>query len=186
MKNVRKIATAFAVFSAALTLVSVSIVGAQAQFITPASNLVIEGIPPIPLALTTKVAAYTEFKASAVVAWHPRDGSVLIRSRLGNVAQLQLLKSAGAKPEPLTDFPDAVTGGTFQPKKGAYLLFEKASGGDEVFRIYRLDLNEASTHANKKITAISPEGERAAAPSCAGTSRRHRYERGCSIGGAQP
>ncbi len=161
MKNVQKIAAAFAALSTALALVS----AAHAEFLTPASNLVIEGIPSIPSDLAKKVAAYTEFKASAVVAWHPKDGSVLIRSRLGNVAQLQLVKSPGAKPEPLTDFPDAVTGGTFQPKKGDYLLFEKASGGDEVFRIYRLDLNNAGNDASKKVTAISPEGERAAAPS---------------------
>ena len=136
---------------------------ASAQFITPASNFVAEGIPPISAELVKKVDAYTEFKPSAVIAWHPQDGSVLIRSRLVNTPQLLIVKSAGAKPEPLTDFPDAVSGATFQPKKGHFLLFEKATGGDEIFRIYRLDLNDKQ--ASKSVTAISPEGERAAAPS---------------------
>ena len=145
-------------------------IGASAQYITPASNLVIENIPPISIELVKKVEAYTEFKASSIVAWHPKDGSVLIRSRLANTQQLQIVKSPGAKPEPLTDFPDAVSGATFQPKKGEYLLFEKATDGDEIFRIYRLDLAGHSVgigsgkNMSHAITAISPVGERASAP----------------------
>jgi dipeptidyl aminopeptidase/acylaminoacyl peptidase len=140
-------------------LTCASIFSAHAQYITPAANLVIENIPPITEALTKKVEAYTEFKPSAIIAWHPTDGSILVRSRLNNSNQLQLVKSPGAKPEPITDFQDAVSNASFQPKKGEYLLFERANGGDEVFRIYRLDL------ATRTVTPISPEGERAGAPS---------------------
>jgi dipeptidyl aminopeptidase/acylaminoacyl peptidase len=142
-----------------VALACVSIFSAHAQFITPTSNLVIENIPPITEALTKKVEAYTQFKPSSIVAWHPTDGSILVRSRLNNSNQLHLVKSPGAKPEPLTDFQDAVSNASFQPKKGDYLLFERANGGDEVFRIYRMDL------ATKTVTPISPEGERAGAPS---------------------
>jgi dipeptidyl aminopeptidase/acylaminoacyl peptidase len=131
----------------------------HAQFITPTSNLVIENIPPITEALTKKVEAYTQFKPSSIIAWHPTDGSILVRSRLNNSNQLHIVKSPGAKPEPITDFQDAVSNASFQPKKGEYLLFERANGGDEVFRIYRMDL------ATKTVTPISPDGERAGAPS---------------------
>ena len=131
---------------------------AQAQYLNPASNLVIENIPPIAADLPSKLAAYTEFKPSSIVAWHPRDGSMLIRTRLGDTLQLHLVKSPGARPEPLTEFADTVNGATFQPLKGDYLLFQKANGGDEVFRIYRMDL------PGKFITPISAEGERAGAP----------------------
>jgi dipeptidyl aminopeptidase/acylaminoacyl peptidase len=139
-------------------LTSICIFSAHAQYITPAANLVIENIPPIPEALTKKVEAYTQFKPSAIIAWHPTDGSILIRMRLNNSNQLHLVKSPGAKPEPLTDFQDAVSNATFQPKKGEYLLFARATGGDEVFRIYRMDLK------SKTVTPISPEGERAGGP----------------------
>ncbi len=131
---------------------------AFAQFITPASNLVIENIPPIPEALTKKVAAYTQFKPSSIIAWHPQDGSILVRMRLNDSNQLHLVKAPGAKPEPLTDFPDAVSNATFQPTKGEYLLFTRATGGDEIFRIYRLDL------ASKLVTPVSPKSERASSP----------------------
>jgi dipeptidyl aminopeptidase/acylaminoacyl peptidase len=140
------------------TLACASIFSAHAQFITPAANLVIENIPPISEALTKKVEAYTQFKPSSIIAWHPTDGSILVRMRLNNSNQLHLVKSPGAKPEPLTDFQDAVSNATFQPKKGEYILFARATGGDEVFRIYRMDLK------SKAVTPISPEGERAGEP----------------------
>jgi dipeptidyl aminopeptidase/acylaminoacyl peptidase len=130
-----------------------------AQFVEPASNLVIDGVPPISSELAKKVGAYTEFKRSLVIAWNPAGEGVLIRTRLKNTDQLHWVKSPGAKPEPLTDFDDAVTSASFQPRKGKFILFERASGGDEVFRIYLMDL------ATKAVTAISPEGERASTPS---------------------
>ncbi len=145
---------------------SMSIESTHAQFITPASNLVIENIPPISETLTKKVAAYTQFKPSSIIAWHPLDGSILVRARLNNSNQLQRVASPGAKAEALTDFADAVSNATFQPTKGEYLLFERANGGDEVFRIYRLDV------ASKIVTPVSPEGERASAPSWNRTGTR--------------
>jgi len=141
------------------SIFSACIGSAHGQFITPSSNLVIENIPLITEALTKKVEAYTQFKPSSIVAWHPRDGSILVRMRLNNSNQLHLVKSPGAKPEPLTDFQDAVSNATFQPIKGEYLLFSRATGGDEVFRFYRLDL------MTKSITPVSPEDERAEDPS---------------------
>ena len=144
--------------SVLVALICASIFSAHAQFITPTANLVMENIPPITEALTKKVEAYTQFKPSSIIAWHPSDGSILVRMRLNNSNQLHLVKSPGAKPEPLTDFQDAVSNATFQPKKGEYLLFARANGGDEVFRIYRMDLK------SKTIAPISPEGERAGEP----------------------
>ncbi|MEP7154654.1 MAG: S9 family peptidase [Betaproteobacteria bacterium] len=144
--------------SAAALLCAFSFGTTYAQNITPGTNLVIDGIPPISNELVAKVQAYTEFKPSAIVAWHPSKPGMLIRKRANNSNQLHFLASPGAVPEQLTDFPDAVNGATFQPKKGEYILFNKATGGDEVFRIYRMDL------ATKTVTPISDEKERAGAP----------------------
>ena len=131
---------------------------AAAQFLTPGSNLVIEGVPPVSTELVDKVQAYTEFKPSSIVAWHPSRPGVLIRKRASNSNQLHYVATPGGVPEQLTDFPDAVGNATFQPKRGEYLLFEKSSGGNEVFRIYRMDL------ATKAVTPISNEQERAGSP----------------------
>ena len=131
----------------------------HAQFLKPTDNLVIDGIPPISEALVAKVRAYTDFKPASIVAWHPTQSAVLMRTRLNNTLQLHLVSSPGMKPVPLTDFADAVSGASFEPKNGAYILFEKANGGDEVFQIFRLDL------ASKTVTPISDPTERASAPS---------------------
>ena len=132
---------------------------AHAQYLTPGANLVIDGVPPIPDELVTRVQAYTEFKPSTLDAWHPAKPGVLIRKRAANSNQLHFVASPGGVPEQLTDFPDAVSGATFQPKKGEYILFQKSSGGDEVFRIYCLDL------ATRAVTPISDEKARASTPS---------------------
>ena len=142
-----------------LWLVAVSVGSVQAQFLKPADNLVIDGVPPISDELVAKVQAYTDFKPASVVSWHPTQSTLLIRTRLTNTLQLHLVSSPGSKPVPITDFPDAVSGASFQPKKGEYILFEKSRGGDEVFQIFRLDL------ATKTVTAISDPKERASAPS---------------------
>ena len=140
-------------------VLAVAATAAHAQFIKPGDNLVIDGVPPISEELVAKVRAYTDFKPSSIVAWHPTQSAVLIRTRLNNTLQLHLVSSPGEKPVPITDFPDAVSGASFQPKKGEYVLFEKANGGDEVFQIFRMDL------ATKAVTPISDAKERASAPS---------------------
>ena len=145
---------------AALSLfIAATITTAHAQFLKPTDNLVIDGVPPISEELVTKVQAYTDFKPSTIVAWHPTQPALLIRTRLNNTLQLHLVSTPGTKPVPITDFSDAVSGASFQPKKGEYILFEKANGGDEVFQIFRLDI------ATKTVTAISDPKERASAPS---------------------
>lgn len=138
---------------------AVSAPAPKAAFLTPTANFLIEGIPPIPADLPARVEAYTAFKPSTLVTWQPGKSAMLVRMRHTNSNQLFLVDEPGAKPKLLTDFPDAVAGGTFQPKAGGYILFQKAAGGDEVFRIYRMDL------ATRAVTAISPENERASAPS---------------------
>ena len=120
--------------------VTAAITSAHAQFLKPADNLVIDGVPPISDELVAKVQAYTDFKPSSIVSWHPTQSTLLIRTRLANTLQLHLVSSPGSKPVPITDFPDAVSGASFQPKKGEYILFEKSRSGDEVLQIFRLDL----------------------------------------------
>ena len=142
-----------------LVVAAAAVTSAPAQFLKPADNLVIDGVPPISEELVKKVRAYTDFNPASIVSWHPVQSSLLIRTRLNNTLQLHLLSGPGMKPVPISDFPDAVNGASFQPGKGEYILFEKANGGDEVFQIFRLDL------ATKTVTAISDPNERASAPS---------------------
>ncbi len=131
---------------------------ASVEVIAPADNLVVDGIPPIPAAIAKKAAAYTEFRTSRFVAWHPAKREILITTRLNNANQIHRVAAPGAKPEPITDFKDPVTAASYQPKRGDFFLFEKASGGDEVYQISRLDLE------TRNVTPISTPSERADAP----------------------
>jgi hypothetical protein len=76
------------------------------------------------------------------------------RRRLTATNQVHLVTEPGATPVPLTDYPDAVPGASYQPRAGKYFIFGKAEGGNEVFRGYRQDL------ATKEVTPFTPEGER--------------------------
>lgn len=128
---------------------------ALAENVTPPTSLVIDGVPPIADDVITKVAPYADFRAHGIVSWHPTQRAMLIRGRLNATNQIQLVTAPGAKPDPLTDYPDAVNFASFQPVTGDYFVFARAAGGNETFRLFRQEI------ATKEVTPISPEGERA-------------------------
>jgi dipeptidyl aminopeptidase/acylaminoacyl peptidase len=132
---------------------------ANVEHIKPGENLILEGIPALPLEIAKRTAPYTEFRPSRVTAWHPKKRELLISTRLENASQIHRVAEPGAKPEPLTDFKDPVVAASYQPKQGNFFLFAKGSGGDEAFQISRLDLESRS------VTPLSPANARAGTPS---------------------
>lgn len=131
---------------------------AQGDFLVPPANLVLDGVPPIPAEVAAKTAPYTAFKPGALLDWHPKRREILVRLRHGNADQLHRVAEPGATPEPLTDHADPVSAGRYEPRAGSRLLFTRGTGGDEVYRIHRLDLEIGQS------TPVSPEGRRASAP----------------------
>jgi len=108
--------------------------------LTPADNLVIDGVPPIPGDLPDQVGRYTESRAATFQDWHPTRAEMLITTRFGDTNQLhQVAQPVGARTQ-LTFFPDRVENGSFEPTKGEYLIFHKGAGGAEFFQNYRYDL----------------------------------------------
>ena len=132
--------------------------GAQEEVVRPPASLVVDGVPAIPAAIAARIEPYAEFKSAAALAWVPGKRELLIRRRLADTYQLHRVAEPGGTPEPLTDFPDAVTTASFTPKTGELLLFPKGEGGNEQFRIFRM-----ATGSSEAIP-ISPAGERAGAP----------------------
>ena len=110
--------------------------------LAPNSNLLAQGIPPIPIALVERVAKYTEFRGHSFVEWHPLNSEMLVAHRKAgdNTQQIYRLAQPMAAPEQLTAGSDPVTLASWEPRAGRYVVFERSQGGDEADQLYRLDL----------------------------------------------
>ncbi|MBA2586654.1 MAG: PD40 domain-containing protein, partial [Chthoniobacterales bacterium] len=112
----------------------------QKQTLTPADNLVTDGIPSIPAEVAEQVGRYTEARAAAFLDWHPTRSAMLIATRFSDTNQVHLVTHpAGARTQ-LTFFPDRVNGASFEPVRGDYFIFSKSAGGNEFDQNYRYDL----------------------------------------------
>ena len=120
---------------------------AQPEVVAPNPNLLIEGIPPIPQSLAARVGGYSDFRGHSFADWHPTRREMLVSHRAAgsNVNQLFLLTAPGASPQRLTDFPEPISGGSFDPRGGRFIIYSRDTGGNEAARIYRLDLDSRAS-----------------------------------------
>jgi len=115
----------------------------------PNANLVAQGIPPVPQSLANAIGRYNDFRGHAFVDWHPQQREMLVAHRKAgaNTAQLFRLTAPLAEPQQLTDGTEPVTQASYEPRNGNYIVFERATGGNEVAQLYRLALNQAGAQA---------------------------------------
>src|SRR5262249_49704197 len=108
------------------------------------------------LSLVQSVDRYTDFRGHSFVDWHPTKREMLVAHRGAGSSTAQLFRVSAplAEPERLTDFPDPVTSARYEPRDGKYIVFERASGGNEVNQLYRLDLD------TRAITQLSDPDQR--------------------------
>jgi Tol biopolymer transport system component len=114
-------------------------VRAQTADVAPGDNLVTRGIPPIPAAIAAESRRYGEFRAAGFWDWHPTRREMLIGTRFADAQQMHVVKFPGGARTQLTFFPDPVSGGSYEPTRGDYLVFTKDVGGAEFFQKYRYD-----------------------------------------------
>jgi dipeptidyl aminopeptidase/acylaminoacyl peptidase len=141
----------------AAVCLAAAVAHAQSDIVTPPPALVLDGVPPITSELAGKLDPYGDFRPHGMLSWNPVKREILIRRRLSATNQVHLVSEPGVNPQPLTDFPDAVSGASFQPRTGEYFVFARAAGGNEVHRLFRQDI------ATKEVTALTPETERVSA-----------------------
>lgn len=103
-------------------------------------NLVIEGIPGIPLTLVNTVKRYTEFRGASLSSWHPTRREMLISTRFCNIPQVHRVTQPGGDRKQITFLAEAPTGATYQPTQGDYFVFSQDRGGNEFSQNYRFDL----------------------------------------------
>ncbi len=137
--------------------------------LTPADNLVIDGIPPVPGDLPEQVGRYTESRAALIQDWHPTRAEMLITTRFGDTNQIHQVAQPGGARTQLTFFPDRVESGSFEPTKGDYFIFTKGAGGAEFFQNYRYDL------ATGDLTLLTDGKSRNSGPSWSNKGDRIAY-----------
>ncbi len=110
--------------------------------LAPNSNLLAQGIPPIPISLVERVARYTDFRGHSFVEWHPTNNEMLVAHRKAgdNVPRIYRLDRPLGELQQLTDGAEPITRASWEPRQGRYIVFERSKGGDEADQIYRLDL----------------------------------------------
>ena len=123
----------------ALTFVALS-AWAEEPSIRPNDNLVLNGIPPIPVSVADKARKYTESRQAKFASWNPAMRAMLILTRFAETAQVHLVSMPGGARKQLTFFPDRVADASFPPQQADYFVLSKDVGGSEFYQNYRFDL----------------------------------------------
>jgi dipeptidyl aminopeptidase/acylaminoacyl peptidase len=116
---------------------------AQSGEIVPNENLVVEGVPKIPVSLAETVDRYTNFRGAALQSWDPVNREMLISTRFADTNQVHLVAMPGGARTQLTFYPDSVSGAQYPPsgdKASDAFVFSKDVGGGEFFQLYRYDI----------------------------------------------
>ncbi|MES2101559.1 MAG: prolyl oligopeptidase family serine peptidase [Pseudomonadota bacterium] len=156
MTHFRKRRLAAAAILTALASLLIACGTTPTATIAPNANLVAQGIPPIPASIAAQVAKYTDFRGHSFVDWHPARREMLVSHLLAGASTPQLFRITAplAAPEQLTDTSDPVRDASYAPRDGTYIVFARGSGGNEQFKLYRLDL------PGKQVTLLTDTPER--------------------------
>jgi dienelactone hydrolase len=122
--------------------------------LAPSPQLVLQGLPPIPISLAQSVARYGEFRGHSFVAWHPQRREMVVSHRPPSAPRAQLFRvgSPMAPPEVLTDEPDRIGRARFEPAQGRYLVYTTL--GDD--QLHRLDLDARGVPRAAPVALADP------------------------------
>ncbi|WP_428503049.1 S9 family peptidase [Roseateles sp.] len=132
---------------------------ALARPVSPPPGLQADGLP----ALQRVVTAGVEAPVLRFLGWHPQQREMLVLASAGGSLQLHRLAEPGARPQPLTGGRERVDSAQWEPRRGEYLVFSRDRGGDEAFRLYRLQPPEANSARLTEPQPLTPAGARVSA-----------------------
>ena len=105
-------------------------------------NLLIEGIPEIPVGLSDKLNQYQNTRSAVMVDWLKDGEGILILTRFGESDQLHLVEQPGGYRKQLTFFKEPVFTAAVCPAKDRHgFLFAKDIGGSEAYQLFYFDVN---------------------------------------------
>jgi dipeptidyl aminopeptidase/acylaminoacyl peptidase len=124
------------------TFVGLSFVHAQQKqnYIVPNENLITENIATIPSELASQVKKYSESRGATLAEIHPTRNDIIINTRFGSTSQLHMVSQPMGARKQITFFDEPVSGASYEPTKGEYLIYSKDIGGNEFSQLFKLDL----------------------------------------------
>jgi dipeptidyl aminopeptidase/acylaminoacyl peptidase len=124
------------------TFVGLSFVHAQQKqnYIVPNENLITENIATIPSELAGQVKKYSESRGATLAEIHPTKNDIIINTRFGSTSQLHMVSQPIGARKQITFFDEPVSGASYEPTKGEYLIYSKDIGGNEFGQLFKLDL----------------------------------------------
>ncbi|MFT7776707.1 alpha/beta hydrolase family protein [Roseateles sp.] len=128
---------------------------AAAAPLVPGPQLIADGIPSFE---EHAAAAREEPSAPRFVGWHPLRTEMLVLARSGTRTQLHVLDGPQLKRRALTTGADPVNNAQWEPARGDYLVFSRDHGGDEAYRLFRLQPGSGPALATP--VAITPADAR--------------------------
>ena len=129
-------------------------------------NLLQLTVPPVPPALTARLAQYQEARAAQLMDVSEDGETVLVRTRFAGSAQLHLVTSPLGMREQLTFGEEPVSDARFVPGHPRTVLFLRDVGGGELFQLYALDRRTGRTElltdgkSRHEALVVSPDGRR--------------------------
>ncbi len=122
--------------------------------LAPPAALAMNGVDPVPQSLVRAIGGYTDFRGARLVNWDAEGRGLLVAYLRDGRTQLHRLDAPRASMVPLTRANEPVRSGAYVPAFPNLLLYERDTGGDEVARLYRLDVTTGTE------TALTPPGTR--------------------------
>ncbi len=110
------------------------------NLVLPNENLIAENIPEISKELANQVKKYSEARGASLVAIHPTNNEIVISTRFAATAQLHKVTQAMGARTQITFFDEPISGATFEPTKGDYMIYSRDAGGNEFGQLYKFDL----------------------------------------------
>jgi dipeptidyl aminopeptidase/acylaminoacyl peptidase len=124
------------------TFVGLAFVHAQQKqnYIVPNENLITQNIAEIPSELASQVKKYSESRGATLAEIHPTRNDIIINTRFGSTSQLHMVSQPMGARKQITFFDEPVSGVSYEPTQGEYLIYSKDIGGNEFGQLFKLDL----------------------------------------------
>lgn len=105
--------------------------------------LLLDGVPPIPKAISERLRDYQNTRSASLAAWHPKGDGMLIATRFGSTTQLHHLAMPMGARRQLTFFEEPLSNGSFLPD-GHRIVYSQDAGGSENDQLFLHDLRDGT------------------------------------------